>query len=350
MPGSSREAVVAAPVTVGRGRTLCHHAAMDVHLVDGTYELFRYHFALPSHVTADGREVAAARGVAGSVLSMLEEGATHVGVATDHVIESFRNDLWPTYKDGSGVDADLLSQFGLVEDLLRALGVTVFAMVEFEADDALGAAARVAAADDRVDRVVICTPDKDLGQCVGGKVVQMDRRKGTVIGVDGVREKFGVGPESIPDYLALVGDTADGFPGLPGWGAKSAATVLARYGHLEDIPAGADHWDVTVRGAGKLARTLQDQFADALLFRRIATIEYDAPTMDSVDELEWHGPRPELGALAASVDAPALVDRATRLATARTSIRAERIAEHKALSDATVPIADILAHRDADRR
>ncbi len=191
---------------------------MDVHLVDGTYELFRYHFALPSHVTADGREVAAARGVAGSVLSMLEEGATHVAVATDHVIESFRNDLWPTYKDGSGVEADLLSQFGLVEDLLRAVGVTVFAMVEFEADDALGAAARVAAVDDRVDRVVICTPDKDLGQCVGGKIVQMDRRKGTVIGVEGVREKFGVGPESIPDYLALVGDTADGFPGLPGWG------------------------------------------------------------------------------------------------------------------------------------
>ena len=323
---------------------------MDVHLVDGTYELFRYHFALPSHVTADGREVAAARGVAGSVLSMLEEGATHVAVATDHVIESFRNDLWPTYKDGSGVEADLLSQFGLVEDLLRAVGVTVFAMVEFEADDALGAAARVAAVDDRVDRVVICTPDKDLGQCVGGKIVQMDRRKGTVIGVDGVREKFGVGPESIPDYLALVGDTADGFPGLPGWGAKSAATVLARYGHLEDIPAGADHWDVTVRGAGKLARTLQDQFADALLFRRIATIEYDAPTMDTVDELEWHGPRPDLVDLAASVDAPGLGDRATRLATARASSRAERIAEHKALSDATIPIADILAHRDADRR
>jgi 5'-3' exonuclease len=350
MPGSSREVVVAAPVTGGGARGLCHHAAMDVHLVDGTYELFRYHFALPSHVTADGREVAAARGVAGSVLSMLEEGATHVGVATDHVIESFRNDLWPTYKDGSGVEADLLSQFGLVEDLLRALGVTVFAMVEYEADDALGAAARGGAAHDRVDRVVICTPDKDLGQCVGGKVVQMDRRKGTVIGVDGVRDKFGVGPESIPDYLALVGDTADGFPGLPGWGAKSAATLLARYGHLEDIPAGADHWDVTVRGAGKLARTLQDQFAEALLFRRIATIEYDAPTMDTVDELEWNGPRPDLVALAASVDAPGLVDRAIRLATARASGRAERIAEHKALSDATVPIADILAHRDADRR
>jgi len=290
---------------------------VDVHLVDGTYELFRYHFALPSHLTADGREVAAARGVAGSVLTMIEEGATHVGVATDHVIESFRNDLWPTYKDGSGVEEALLSQFGLVEDLLRAIGVTVFAMVEFEADDALGAASRIAAADDRVDRVIICTPDKDLGQCVGGKVVQMDRRKGTIIGVDGVREKFGVGPESIPDYLALVGDTADGFPGLPGWGAKSAATVLARYDHLEDIPAGADDWDITVRGAGKLARTLQDNFSDALLFRRIATIEYDAPTIADVDELEWRGPLPELVDLAASVDAPGLAERATRIAAAR---------------------------------
>ena len=290
---------------------------MDVHLVDGTYELFRYHFALPSHLTADGREVAAARGVAGSVLTMIEEGATHVGVATDHVIESFRNDLWPTYKDGSGVEEALLSQFGLVEDLLRAIGVTVFAMVEFEADDALGAASRIAAADDRVDRVIICTPDKDLGQCVGGKVFQMDRRKGTIIGVDGVREKFGVGPESIPDYLALVGDTADGFPGLPGWGAKSAATLLARYGHLEDIPAGADDWDITVRGAGKLARTLQDNFSDALLFRRIATIEYDAPTIADVDELEWRGPLPELVDLAASVDAPGLAERATKIAAAR---------------------------------
>ncbi|MCB9404242.1 MAG: flap endonuclease [Microthrixaceae bacterium] len=290
---------------------------MEVHLVDGTYELFRYHFALPSHLDGDGREVAAARGVAGSVLTMLEEGATHVGVATDHVIESFRNDLWPGYKDGSGVDPDLLGQFGLVEDLLRALGVTVFAMVEYEADDALGAAARVAAADDRVERVLICTPDKDLGQCVGGKVHQMDRRKATVIGVDGVREKFGVDPESIPDYLALVGDTADGFPGLAGWGAKSAATVLARYRHLEDIPADFGAWDVTVRGAAKLAQTLQDHFSDALLFRRIATIDYDAPTIDSVDDLEWRGPRPELASLAASVDAPALAERATTLATTR---------------------------------
>lgn len=290
---------------------------MQVHLVDGTYELFRYHFALPSHVTGDGREVAAARGVAGSVLGMLEDGATHVGVATDHVIESFRNDLYDGYKDGSGVEEALLSQFGLVEDLLRAIGVTVFAMVEYEADDALGAAARVAAADDRVERVLICTPDKDLGQCVGGKIVQFDRRKRQLVDVEGVREKFGVPPESIPDYLGLVGDTADGFPGLAGWGAKSAAAVLARYGHLEDIPPDSHDWDITVRSASKLALTLKHQMADAVLFRRIATIEYEAPTVDSVDELEWHGPRPELVELAASVDAPALVERATRLAEAR---------------------------------
>ena len=289
---------------------------MDVHLVDGTYELFRYHFALPSHLAGD-REVAATRGVAGTILQLLEGGATHVGVATDHVVESFRNDLWAGYKDGSGVDPDLAQQFPLIEDVLRALGVTVFPMVEFEADDALGAAARVAAADDRVDQVFICTPDKDLGQCVGGKVLQLDRRKDQVIGVEGVREKFGVDPESIPDYLALVGDTADGFPGLAGWGAKSAAAVLARYGHLEDIPAGADDWDVTVRGAGKLARTLQDELPLALLFRRIATIEYDAPTVDDVDDLAWTGPTADLAAIAAEIDAPTLVDRAARLAARR---------------------------------
>ncbi|CAN5804111.1 hypothetical protein BH23ACT2_BH23ACT2_10840 [soil metagenome] len=290
---------------------------MDVHLVDGTYELFRYHFALPSHVTDDGREVAAARGVAGSVLSMLEDGATHLGVATDHVIESFRNDLYPGYKDGSGIEEELLSQFGLVEDLLRAVGVTVFAMVAYEADDALGAAARVAAADDRVDRVLISTPDKDLGQCVGGKVVQFDRRKQQLIDADGVREKFGVEPASIPDYLGLVGDTADGFPGLAGWGAKSAATVLAHYGHLEHIPPDSHDWDVTVRGASKLALTLKHQMTDAVLFRRIATLEYDAPTVTSVDELQWRGPTPELVARADSVDAPALAERAVRLAEAR---------------------------------
>lgn len=290
---------------------------MQVHLVDGTYELFRYFFALPSHLTADGREVAATRGVVGSVLQMLEGGATHVGVATDHVIESFRNDLYAAYKDGSGVDPTLRSQFGLVEEVLAAAGVVVFPMVEFEADDALGAAAMVAAADERVERVWICTPDKDLGQCVGGKVVQLDRRHGVTSDAAAVEAKFGVPPSAIADYLALVGDTADGFPGLPGWGAKSAAAVLARYGRLEDIPPAADAWDVPVRAAGKLAATLRANFDDALLFRRIATIETDAPTIESVDELHWTGPRPAFAALCASIDAPALAQRAETLAAQR---------------------------------
>ena len=289
---------------------------MRVHLVDGTYELFRYHFALPSHVTGWGQEVAATRGVVGSMLSLVEEGATHVGIATDHVIESFRNDLWPGYKSSAGMPPELLSQFGLVEDVLRAAGFTVFAMVEFEADDAMGAAAAVADADERVDQVVICTPDKDLGQCVvGDRVIQLDRRKGVEIDAAGVEERFGVAPTSIPDYLALVGDSADGFPGLPGWGAKSASAVLARYGHLEDVPAASADWDVSVRGAGKLAATLQDQFDLALLFRRIATIERDAPTVTDVEALRWEGPTGELAALAERSEAPNLVERAERLAT-----------------------------------
>ena len=293
---------------------------MQVHLVDGTYEIFRYHFALPSHVTADGQEVAATRGVVGSMLGLLEDGATHVGIATDHVIESFRNDLWPGYKSSEGMPPELLGQFQLLEDVLEAAGFTVFPMVEFEADDAMGAAAAVADADPRVDKVVICTPDKDLGQCVvGDRVVQLDRRKGVEIDAAGVEERFGVPPASIPDYLALVGDSADGFPGLPGWGAKSAAGVLARYGHLEQIPAGADDWDVSVRGAGKLAATLQDQFELALLFRRIATVERDAPTVTDVEELRWTGPTPQLRALAERLDAPNLAARAERLAETRKS-------------------------------
>jgi len=290
---------------------------MQVHLVDGTYELFRYFFALPPHVTEGGLDVAATRGVVGSVLQMLEGGATHVGVATDHVIESFRNDLWPGYKTGAGVDPVLLAQFQLVEDLLVAAGVTVWPMVEFEADDALGAAAAVCAQDAEVERVWICTPDKDLGQCVGGKVVQLDRRRNTTLDAAGVREKFGVEPSSIPDYLALVGDTADGFPGLLGWGAKSAATVLARYGHLEAIPATGDDWDVPLRNTGRLAATLRDQFADAMLFRRIATLELDAPTVTAAEELRWTGPRADFAALCASLDAPALAERAGELAAAR---------------------------------
>jgi 5'-3' exonuclease len=291
---------------------------MKVHLVDGTYELFRYHFALPSHITEAGREVAATRGAMGTVLQLLEQGATHVGVATDHVIESFRNDLWKGYKTSAGMPRELLGQFGLLEDGLAALGVTVFAMVEYEADDALGAAAVVAASDPEVEQVLICTPDKDLGQCVqGDRVVQLDRRKGVVFDADGVREKFGVSPSSIPDYLALVGDSADGFPGLPGWGAKSAAAVLARYERLEDIPPSSSDWDVDVRGGGKLAVTLRDQFELALLFRRIATVETDAPTIASVSELEWRGPRPELPTICEQLEAPGLVERAAKLAERR---------------------------------
>jgi 5'-3' exonuclease len=291
---------------------------MKVHLVDGTYELFRYHFALPSHVTVAGREVAATRGAVGTVLQILEDGATHVGVATDHVVESFRNDLWPGYKTSAGMPPDLLQQFPLLEEVLAALGVVVFAMVEFEADDAMGAAAAVAAADDRVEQVVICTPDKDLGQCVqGDRIVQLDRRKGVVLDAAAVTEKFGVSPESIPDYLGLVGDTADGFPGLTGWGAKSAGAVLARYGHLEQIPPEADDWDVAVRGGAKLAATLRDEFDQALLFRRIATIAYDAPTITSVDELAWAGPRADFAEVCSRIDAPGLAERADRLAVAR---------------------------------
>ena len=291
---------------------------MHVHLVDGTYEIFRYHFALPSHVTGAGQEVAATRGVVGSMLGLLEDGATHVGIATDHVIESFRNDLWPGYKSSEGMPPELLGQFQLLEDVLEAAGFTVFPMVEFEADDAMAAAAAVADADPRVEKVWICTPDKDLGQCVvGDRVVQLDRRKGLEIDAAGLAERFGVAPGSIPDYLALVGDSADGFPGLPGWGAKSAAGVLARYGHLEDVPAASADWDVAVRGAGKLAATLQDQFDLAVLFRRIATVERDAPTVTDVETLRWTGPTAELRALVEQLDAPNLAARAERLAEAR---------------------------------
>ena len=290
-----------------------------VHLVDGTYELFRYYFALPSHVTAAGQEVGAIRGVVGSMLGLLEDGATHVGIATDHVIPSFRNDLYDGYKDGSEIDPGIASQFQLLEDVLEAAGFVVFPMVEFEADDAMGAAAVVAAADDRVEQVLICTPDKDLGQCVtaDSKVVQYDRRTRLLIDRQGVIDKFGVPPESIPDYLALVGDTADGFPGLKGWGAKSTSTVLAQYQHIENIPAAAGQWEVTVRGGAKLAQTLQDNLELALLFRTIATIAIDAPTVGSVDELQWYGPGADFAELANSIDAPGLATRAARLAEER---------------------------------
>jgi 5'-3' exonuclease len=288
---------------------------MQVHLVDGTYELFRHYFALPSHLTADGREVAALRGVASSVVGMLADGATHVGVATDHVVESFRNDLYDGYKTGEGMDVDLWAQFHPLEDVLTAIGVVVWPMVEFEADDGLASAAALAAADDRVRQVLICTPDKDLAQCVeGDRVVQMDRRRGTIADHDAVVAKFGVPSASIPDWLALVGDTADGFPGLPRWGAKSAATVLAHYGHLEAIPDDPADWEVAVRGAASLAAVLADGRDDALLFRTLATLVRDAPTSASVDDLEWRGPADDLEEVLGAHDLSRLAQRVRSLA------------------------------------
>ena len=294
---------------------------MIVHLVDGTYELFRY-FLSPAAVfdRSTPPELRAVRGVVASILGMLEGGATHLGVATDHVIESFRNALWPGYKTGEGMDPLLLAQFVPLEEALRALGVVVWPMVEFEADDALAAAAALAAADPRVEQVVICTPDKDLAQCVrGARVVQLDRRRNEVRDEAGVRQKFGVPPESIPDWLALVGDSADGYPGLPAWGARSAATVLARYGHLEHIPRPATAWEVSVRGAARLAATLGEQAERARLFRTLATLRPDAPIGVDVDGLRWRGPRPELAAWAARLGTPALHARAVALAAARSA-------------------------------
>ena len=291
---------------------------MKVHLVDGTYELFRHFFGAPPHRNAAGNEVAAVRGVVSSVLQLLGEGATHVGVATDHVIESFRNDLWPGYKTGDGVDPDLWSQAWPLEEALGALGVLVWPMVELEADDAMASGAAVAADDPEVEQIVICTPDKDLGQCVrGNRIVQLDRRKDTVIDEGGVEAKFGVGPASIPDYLALVGDSADGFPGLAGWGAKSAATVLARWTHLEDIPPDPAAWDVTVRSAPKLAATLQECREDALLFKELATLRIDRSLLGSVEDLRWRGPTSTFARLCDDMDASGLARRAEALAAAR---------------------------------
>src|SRR6202042_1187525 len=277
---------------------------MKVHLVDGTYELFRHFFGAPPHRNAAGQEVAAVRGVVSSVLQLLGEGATHVGVATDHVIESFRNDLWPGYKTGEGVDPDLWSQAWPLEAALSALGVVVWPMVELEADDALASGAAVAADDPAVEQVIICTPDKDLGQCVrGSRVVQLDRRKDTVIDEGGVAAKFGVGPASIPDYLALVGDSADGFPGLTGWGAKSASAVLARWGRIEDIPENADAWEVTVRSAAKLATTLREDRAHALLFKELAQLRIDRTLLPSVADLRWTGPTDDFTEICRDLDA-----------------------------------------------
>jgi 5'-3' exonuclease len=287
-----------------------------VHLVDGTYELFRY-FLSPAAAfdRSAPEELRAVRGVVGSILGMLEGGATHIGVATDHVIESFRNALWPQYKTGEGMDPLLYGQFQPLEEALSSLGVVVWPMVDFEADDALAAAAAMAAADPRVEQVVVCTPDKDLAQCVrGDRVVQLDRRTRALRNESAVHQKFGVAPASIPDWLALVGDSADGFPGLAGWGAVSAATVLARYRHLEHVPKLATEWDVSVRGALRLATTLAEQRERALLFRELATLRTDAPLGVDVDALRWRGPRAGFTAWATRLGAPQLHARAAALA------------------------------------
>ncbi len=264
---------------------------MDVHLLDGTYELFRHHFALPSSIDAEGVEIAAVRGVLNSVVTMLDEGVTHIAVATDHTVDSFRNAMYAGYKTGEGLEEELFLQFAILEDAISSLGVCVLAMTEYEADDAMASAARIAGNDERISRVHLCTPDKDLSQCVeGDRIVQVDRRRGEIRNADGVRAKFGVSPESIPDWLALTGDTADGFPGLKGWGAKSSALVLEEYLHLENIPRDPSQWTVQVRGASRLAETLDACFEDALLFRDLATLRYDAIS-SGVDDWVWTGPR-----------------------------------------------------------
>jgi 5'-3' exonuclease len=283
-----------------------------VHLVDATYELFRAYFAVPPAKAPDGREVGATRGVLSTLLSLCrEEGVSHLGCATDHVIRSFRNQLYAAYKTEAGVPEDLLAQFALVEEAMAALGLVVWPMIEFEADDALAtAAARFAA---EAEQVVIATPDKDLAQCVRGRqVVMLDRRRKTTLDEDGVRAKFGVPPRSIPDWLALVGDTSDGYPGLPGWGERSAAAVLARYGRIEAVPASASAWDVKVRGAERLAATLVERRDEALLYKRLATLREEVPLRETLADLEWRGARPELRAFCASIgfdDFPARVHR-----------------------------------------
>ena len=279
---------------------------MEIFLIDGTYELFRHYYALPSVRGHGGQEVAAVRGVIGSVLGMINGGTTHLAVATDHVVESFRNAMWRGYKTSAGVEPELLAQFPLLEEALGALGIAVWPMVEFEADDALAAGAERAARDPRVTRVVICTPDKDLAQSVRGtRIVQLNRRTREIRDEAGVVAKFGVPPASIPDYLALVGDASDGYPGLPGWGAKSAAAVLSRFGHLESIPDDWREWKVNAASPGALATTLARDRERAFLFRNLATLRTDIPLFDSVDELRWAGPTAAFAPLAARLDANA---------------------------------------------
>ena len=297
---------------------------MKAHLVDGTYELFRHHFGLPEDARSRPGTNGAVRGVLWTVFYLLEEGATHVGVATDRVIESFRNELWLGYKTGEGIDPILLAQFPVLEEGLALMGVMLWPMVELEADDALASAAAVLEDDPSVEQIVILTPDKDLGQCVkGNRVVQFDRRKAAIVDEDGVVAKFGVSPSSIPDYLALVGDSADGFPGLPGWGAKSAAAVLSRYGSIEDIPDNVGQWDVTVRGGAKLAATLAAAREAAALFKVLATLRIDRSLLGSTDDLRWTGP-PEPTAFhefCERIDAGQLFEKVATLALARARTR-----------------------------
>jgi 5'-3' exonuclease len=288
-----------------------------VHLLDGTYELFRHYFGMPEDARAPG-STAATRGVIESILGLFDEGVTHLGVATDHVIESFRNELWPGYKTSEGMEPAILAQFGLLEEAVEALGVHVWAMTDLEADDALASAAAVAGEVAEVDQVRILTPDKDLGQCVvGTRIVQFDRRKREVLDEAAIVAKFGVPPESIPDWLALVGDSADGFPGLPGWGAKSAATVLAHYRHVDAIPDAAGQWEVTVRGAAKLASVLSAGREAAALFLELATLRIERPLLSNVEQLRWRGPTPTFAEMAQRLGGPHLARRADALAARR---------------------------------
>ena len=295
---------------------------MDVHLIDGTYELFRHFFAVPAASDASGREIGAVRGVLRSILFMIERGASHLGVATDHVVESFRNDLYAGYKTSEGVPETLLSQFPILEEALEAMGVVVWPMVEFEADDALASAAAKADQDQRVGQVIICTPDKDLAQCVvGTRVVQLDRRRDILRDQAGVVAKFGVQPQSIPDYLAVVGDSADGFPGVRGWGEKGAAQTLSRYLRLENIPKDWRDWHPSISNARRLSTALFNSWDDALLFRTLATLRFDAPVFETVDELCWTGPRPAFEAYCSAMGSADLFDRAMSASMANATAR-----------------------------
>ncbi|MBC95347.1 flap endonuclease [bacterium] len=290
---------------------------MRIHLIDGTYELFRHFFGAPSHINSSGQEVGAVRAVANSILSMVDQGATHVGIATDHVITSFRNELYDGYKDGSDLDPVILDQFNLLEEVLDSLGFMIFPMVDFEADDGLGAAAHKAVLNPEVEQVIIYTPDKDLGQCLtqDEKIIQYDRRKELRITYETVIEKFGVAPESIPAYLGLVGDTADGFPGIKGWGAKSSATLLSHYHHIENIPNDHMEWAMQVRSSQKLSENLNNDYELALLFKLIATIDYDAPTFQTVNELKWIGPKDNYENILESIDGNRILQRLEKMET-----------------------------------